>query len=99
VPTPSGAHIDSSTGAILDPPPHQQAPQGNFAGPGHSLGAPPPQSNQPTAPQSSQQSRFSEEDIKALTDLGVARAEAIQYLEIAGGNVDAAASMLFQRLD
>ena len=96
MPTPSGAHIDSSTGAILDPPPHQQAPQGNFGGPGHTLGALPPQSNQPTAPQSSQQSRFSEEDIKALTDLGVERAEAIQYLEIAGGNVDAAASMLFQ---
>jgi len=96
VPTPSGAHIDSSTGAILDPPPHQQAPQGNFAGPGHTLGAPPQQSNQPTPPQSSQQSRFSEEDIKSLTDLGVERAEAIQYLEIAGGNVNAAASMLFQ---
>lgn len=29
-------------------------------------------------------------------DLGVGRAEAIQYLELAGGNVDAAASMLFQ---
>ena len=80
----------------MDPPPHQQAPHGNFAGLGRTLGGPPTQSDQPTAPQSSQRPHFSEEDIKALTDLGVERAEAIQYLELAGGNVDAAASLLFQ---
>jgi len=106
VPTPSGAHIDSSTGAILDPPPHQQNPQGHFTGPGRTLGSAPgnsssiPSSSQPQAgssrPGSSQQTPFSEEAIKALTDLGVTRAEAIQYLELAGGNVDVAASMLFQ---
>jgi hypothetical protein len=29
-------------------------------------------------------------------DLGVGRAEAVQFLEVAGGNIDVAASMLFQ---
>ena len=75
------------------------APRGQFPGPGRTLGESPPVAQPPpptpeTQPQ--QQSRFSEADIKSLTDLGVDRAEAIQYLEFAGGNVDAAASMLFQ---
>ena len=71
--------------------------QGSFSGPGRTLGSPPPQQQQQhSRPQSAEQSQFNEEDIKALTDLGVARAEAIQYLELSGGNVDVAASMLFQ---
>ena len=74
--------------------------QGGFAGPGRTLGsspAPPtPSRQQQSPPLSSQQSRFSEEAIKSIMDLGVTRAEAIQYLELAGGNVDAAASLIFQ---
>jgi DNA damage-inducible protein 1 len=76
------------------------ASQGNFSGQGRTLGAPlaapQPPSPTPQAQPAQQQSRFSEDDIKSLTDLGVGRAEAIQYLEVAGGNVEAAASMLFQ---
>jgi DNA damage-inducible protein 1 len=77
------------------------APVGHFPGQGRTLGDPPaapqqqPSTPQP-APQPAQQSQFKEEDIKSLMDLGVGRAEAIQYLEVAGGNVEAAASMLFQ---
>lgn len=41
------------------------------------------------------QSKFSEKDIKLLTDMGVSRQEAIQALEMAEGNPDLAASLLF----
>ncbi|RCH85267.1 DNA damage-inducible protein 1 [Rhizopus azygosporus] len=44
---------------------------------------------------SNTQSKFSEKDIKLLTDMGVSRQEAIQALEMAGGNPDLAASLLF----
>jgi len=76
-------------------------PQGQFPGQGRTLGEPavvpqePPRTPQ-SQPQPAQQSQFREEDIKSLMDLGVGRAEAIQYLEVAGGNVETAASMLFQ---
>ena len=78
------------------------APQGSFAGAGRTLGASsssapqPNQPPQPSQPQGQPAPQFREEDIKSLMDLGVERAEAIQYLQIAGGNVDVAASMLFQ---
>lgn len=39
--------------------------------------------------------KYSEENIKTLTDLGVSRTEAIGALDMCGGNVDMAASMLF----
>jgi len=97
VPTPSGAHLDPSTGAILDPAPHQLT---HFQGPGHRLGSSltevPTQRDEGSHGQDIQHSQFPEEAIKSLMDLGVERGEAIQYLEIGGGNVDAAASMLFQ---
>jgi DNA damage-inducible protein 1 len=41
------------------------------------------------------QSKHSEKDIKLLTDMGVSRQEAIQALEMAEGNPDLAASLLF----
>nr|KIR48640.1 DNA damage-inducible protein 1 [Cryptococcus bacillisporus CA1280] len=40
-------------------------------------------------------SRWGEEDIQTLVNLGAPRAHAIQLLEASGGNVDVAASMLF----
>jgi DNA damage-inducible protein 1 len=39
--------------------------------------------------------KYSEASIKTLTDLGVSRTEAIGALDMCGGNVDMAASMLF----
>lgn len=40
-------------------------------------------------------SNYPEKDIKVLTDMGVSREEAINALEMAGGNPDLAASLLF----
>jgi DNA damage-inducible protein 1 len=65
---------------------------------GHRLGessASAPQPQQSQGPPATQ-SQFSEVDIQSLMDLGISRAMAIQFLEAAGGNVDVAASMLFQ---
>ncbi|CAO3704085.1 unnamed protein product [Rhizopus stolonifer] len=41
------------------------------------------------------QSKYPEKDIKLLTDMGVSHQEAIQALEMAEGNPDLAASLLF----
>ncbi|KAI9317291.1 hypothetical protein BX666DRAFT_1944259 [Dichotomocladium elegans] len=41
-------------------------------------------------------SRYPEEHIALLTNLGVSRQEAINALDIASGNPDLAASLLFQ---
>lgn len=43
------------------------------------------------------QSKWPEESIKALLDLGASRAQAIGFLDAAGGNVEVAASLLFQQ--
>ena len=40
-------------------------------------------------------SKYPEKDIKVITDMGVSREEAINALEMAGGNPDLAASLLF----
>ena len=40
--------------------------------------------------------KYSEETIKLLTDMGIGRSEAIHALDSAGGNPDAAVSLLFQ---
>jgi NACalpha-BTF3-like transcription factor len=53
-----------------------------------------PQS-EPSAGTSSS-SKYSENDITTLTNLGVSRQEAIHALDMAGGNCEIAASLLFQ---
>lgn len=53
-----------------------------------------PQQQQPSA-QPASSSNYPEKDIKVLTDMGVSREEAINALEMAGGNPDLAASLLF----
>ena len=61
--------------------------------------APAPASQPQTAPSAPHQAAapapFPEADIARLTDMGMGRAEAIQALTLAGGNVDAAASLMF----
>ena len=59
-----------------------------FPGSGSALGSAPQR-------QAQNQSQFPVENIRALTDLGATREQAIRYLEEAGGNVDVAASLLF----
>jgi len=58
----------------------------HFPGTGNAVGS---------APTSQQRSPYSEEMISALINLGATREQAIQCLQEAGGNVDVAASLLF----
>ncbi|ORX49769.1 hypothetical protein DM01DRAFT_1100342 [Hesseltinella vesiculosa] len=53
--------------------------------------------SQPPAPAATTQqpSRFPEQHIQTLTNLGMSRQEAIQALEMSNGNLDLAASLLF----
>lgn len=92
VPGPSGMSTSAVSGAI-------QRPTGSSAEPTG------PQSNPTTAPSESgarasgqqpQTSRnsFPDADITKLMELGVSREEAINALELAGGNVDIAAGLL-----
>jgi DNA damage-inducible protein 1 len=63
------------------------APSGShFPGSGNTLGS-------VAVPQ--QREQFSEEKISALTNLGASREQAVQLLREANGNVDMAASLLF----
>jgi DNA damage-inducible protein 1 len=47
------------------------------------------------SPNTQQEAQYPEELISALTNLGATRAQAIQLLKDANGNVDVAASLLF----
>lgn len=72
--------------------------QPSFPGGGNTLGSAPAAGAQsrpaPGAARSTPAS-FPENDIQTLMGFGVARAQAIQALEAAGGNIDVAASLLF----
>ena len=79
-------------------------PQQNFPGSGHRLGNTPqlPTPQPPTTPATGtpggggpSQARFPESDIQLMVDMGLPREEAIRALEVAGGSVDLALSMLF----
>ncbi|KAH8999079.1 hypothetical protein EDB92DRAFT_922279 [Lactarius akahatsu] len=76
-----------------------RASRDGFLGPGRTLGASPGPAAGPSrsrAPQTSVPAqRYPERDIRVLMDLGVSREVAISTLDAAGGNVDAAASLLF----
>ncbi|KAI9467045.1 hypothetical protein BJY52DRAFT_41471 [Lactarius psammicola] len=75
----------------------QRASGDGFSGSGRTLGASPAAGpSRSRAPQTSVPAqRYSERDIRILMDLGVSREVAISTLDAAGGNVDAAASLLF----
>lgn len=85
-------------------------PAARFPGAGQSVGgnggqSQPAPRNQPTGtgtsstgggtPQQQPQSRYPEKDIQTITSMGFSRAEAIQSLDAAGGNVEVALSLLF----
>lgn len=92
--SPSTATAGSSSGAPSGGPPTQP----RFPGSGNTLGSPPSSSGvrpipaQATRPASS----HPESSIETLMNLGATREAAIQALDAMGGNVDYAASMLFQ---
>ena len=83
--------------AALPPPPPRASRGGLSSPPGRTLGASPAAGpSRSRAPQTSVPAqRYSERDIRILMDLGVSREVAISTLDAAGGNVDAAASLLF----
>lgn len=54
------------------------------------------ETSQSSAATSSSNKGYSESDIATLTNLGVSRQEAIHALDMAGGNCEVAASLLFQ---
>lgn len=86
---------------ILEAPVPNAAPprasHDGFSGSGRTLGAPPAAGpSRSRAPKTSAPAqRYPEHDIRILMDLGVSREVAISTLDAAGGNVDAAASLLF----
>lgn len=82
---PGGAKIGGVTGTIKEPG-ASTAPEASSAQPAQA---------QQAVPSSSGPSSFPEADIARLTDMGMGRAEAIQALTLAGGNVDAAAGLMF----
>lgn len=94
---PSQPQASTSTSAAPPPP-----PQG-FPGSGQRLGGtsqlPTPQPRTPAIGTPGgggpPQAQFPESDIQMIVDMGLPRDEAIRALEVAGGSVDLALSMLF----
>lgn len=89
--------VNSPIGPVAGPssiPNQLSAPtQDHFPGVGNTLGATPASHTQPATHQAS---KFPESDIRTLMDLGATREDAIAALITMGGNVDLAASALFQ---
>lgn len=92
---PGGTTIGGRSGAISQPGSSSGGP-----GPSSSAPAPAPAATSSAAPASapaaSGQSQFSDESIERLVQLGFPRDAAIRALEATGGNLDFAASLLFQ---
>ncbi|KAI4228458.1 MAG: hypothetical protein L6R36_001649 [Xanthoria steineri] len=92
VPGPSGIKTSAVSGAV-------QTPSGASANPTGSPANIAPATSGPDAPNlrqqaSSSRNSFPDADITKLMELGVSRGEAINALELAGGNVDIAAGLL-----
>lgn len=92
VPGPSGIKTSAVSGAV-------QTPSGASANPTGSPANIAPATSGPDAPSlrqqaSSSRNSFPDADITKLMELGVSRGEAINALELAGGNVDIAAGLL-----
>ena len=93
----------SGSGSSNPPTSTGQSQGSSFPGQGSKLGATPktqaersqPQSQQPQTRQQPSASRHPESSIRMLMDLGATKELAIQYLDASGGNVDVAASFLF----
>ncbi|KAG8765524.1 DNA damage-inducible protein 1 [Ceratobasidium sp. 428] len=101
----ANASTSSAPGAASAPsaaPSSQTSrPASGFPGSGNTLGSAPASgpATQPRRPQSQsqpQRPQFPETDIETLCGLGATREQAIQLLQASGGNMDIAASLLFQ---
>lgn len=95
--------IGSTPAAAFSPPPPQSAstnpvmnqPYGGGGGAG-GVGSLRPQMQPPPLPGRGDTGGFSEGDIAQLMNLGFSRGEAVTALQATGGDVDMAASLLFQ---
>ncbi|KAL8829204.1 MAG: hypothetical protein Q9170_006273 [Blastenia crenularia] len=88
VPGPSGMKMSAISGTVQSP---TEKP-GNARGQRASHASAPESTTQPAM--ASTESRFPAADIAKLMELGVSKEEAINTLELAGGNVDIAAGLL-----
>lgn len=100
------APIGSTPAATFSPPQPQSASTnpvmnqpyggGGSAGGGGRLGSPRPQMQPPPLPGRGDTGGFNEEDIAQLMNLGFSRGDAVAALQATGGDVNMAASLLFQ---
>ncbi|TKX25374.1 putative DNA damage-inducible protein [Elsinoe australis] len=107
VPGPDGTEIGTQSGTIRPAGSSAKAPStnGNFRGSGQTVGQTPPNLQQtPGAPSAStsrpsgpaaSNSPFPKQSIDALVGMGMSRQQAIEALRATDGNVDLAASFLF----
>lgn len=107
-PGPAGTTIGQRTGAVTapgapapgSPVPQAEAPPAAPAAAPVQPSRPQPQQQQPPPQQQQQQqqqtSRFPREHIEQLKALGASEQQAIQALEATGGNVEYAASLIFE---
>jgi len=99
---PAGTQVGGKSGTVIAPPPQGSgAGSSNFKGEGQTIGGPPGSASGATPPAKRQQAAgpsrptFPAADIAQLMDMGFSQEEVIQALEMAGGNVEMAAGLLF----
>lgn len=94
---PGGTTIGGRSGAISQPGPSSGGPGPSSSAPAPAPAATPSASAPASSPAASGQSQFPDESIERLVQLGFPRDAAIRALEATGGNLDFAASLLFQQ--
>lgn len=92
---PDGAKVGGRTGALLEPS-IRSTPAASWGGGGGGNSSVQQQQRQQAAPASSQEPQHSAEAIGQLESLGFSRQQAVSALNATGGDVDMAASLLFQ---
>lgn len=93
VPGPSGMRTSAISGAVQ--PPTDNPDSSRSQQPSHTnMSSEPAPQNTGQSTTASADSRFPAADIAKLMELGISREEAINSLELAGGNVDIAAGLL-----
>lgn len=101
VPGPNGMEVGAKTGAVKPAGDSSSAAAGPSGSGSGASGAGPSNASpagRQQPPQPPPGSKFAPADIERLTELGVSKAQAINALEACNGDVEAAASILFQMM-